>query len=232
MGRAPGGKRVRTRHRGRNAHLHLSLRGRREHSAERFQTMSRTGNPERKGQLLDQIMEYLVDVPLSHASFRALADALGVSTFALVYHFGNREQLDNEIVGVVRAGQLSVIEDVDIDTLDPDAFEAFAHRVWEGMTSRRGILISRLSFEAGVTEPLREAQEGMLRVVNDAWVDFGTRWLVGRGLDEKQARVETEIFIAAHAGVRYRLHLNGNVEEATEIIGEIIHRYADVARGI
>lgn len=192
--------------------------------------MSRTGNPARKGELLDQIMEYLVDVPLAHASFRALADALGVSTFALVYHFGNREQLDNEIIGAVRSAQIDELKGIDPTTLTPEGYEELSYRLWEDVITRRGLLISRLSFESGVTEPLREAQESVLRFVNDEWITFGTRWLVSQGLSEKQARLESEIFTDAHSGVRYRLHLTGDIEAATATAHELIHRYANIAR--
>ena len=49
--------------------------------------MSRRPDPERKPELVAQILDYLLDKPLSGLSFRTLADALDVSTFTLVYQF-------------------------------------------------------------------------------------------------------------------------------------------------
>ncbi|WP_243400645.1 TetR/AcrR family transcriptional regulator [Arthrobacter sp. Bz4] len=60
--------------------------------------MARPPNPERKTELLDQILDYLLDKTFAGLSFRTLADGLGISSYVLVYHFGNREELVNQIV--------------------------------------------------------------------------------------------------------------------------------------
>jgi AcrR family transcriptional regulator len=65
--------------------------------------MSRTVDLERKPALLDQILDYLLDKPLSEMTFRTLARGIGVSTYSLVYHFGTREELMRDIVGAISA---------------------------------------------------------------------------------------------------------------------------------
>ena len=63
--------------------------------------MSRRPDPERKPELVAQILDYLLDKPLSSLTFRTLASGLGVSTFTLVYHFGTRAELLSEIVAAI-----------------------------------------------------------------------------------------------------------------------------------
>ncbi|UCR88304.1 TetR/AcrR family transcriptional regulator [Mycetocola spongiae] len=188
--------------------------------------MARSGNPERKGELLDQIMEYLVGVPLAQASFRALADALGVSTFALVYHFGNREQLDREIIGVVRERQASALANFDPEGLDPESYIAVVTQMWDDSVSRRGLLTSRLSFEAGVTETLREPEGGVLLEVHHNWLNGAEAWLRAHGVDADRARVEAALYIDTLSGIRYRLHLDGDLALGRELFTLAVTRFA------
>ncbi len=172
--------------------------------------MARTGNPERKTELLDQILEFLVDVPLAQASFRALADALGVSTFALVYHFGNREQLDQEILGVVRDRQVLMLGGIKPGNLSAEDLVEAGVLAWQESLSRRGLLAGRLSFEAGVTERLHyPAGDGILAAAHSDWVRALFDWAIEHGATEESAESEAELLVAVLSGLRYRLHLYG-----------------------
>jgi AcrR family transcriptional regulator len=84
--------------------------------------MPRQPDPLRKPQLLGEILEYLLDKSLASVSFRTLAQALGFSTYTLVYHFGSREQLLSEIVSAVST-RTDMIEDQLLQT--PDTLETF-----------------------------------------------------------------------------------------------------------
>ncbi|MFT2691122.1 TetR/AcrR family transcriptional regulator [Clavibacter zhangzhiyongii] len=50
-------------------------------------------DPHRRQDLLAHILDHLRTHPLQSVTFRGLADALGESTFVLVYHFGSKERL-------------------------------------------------------------------------------------------------------------------------------------------
>jgi AcrR family transcriptional regulator len=52
--------------------------------------VARPKDLDRKPALLADIVDYLLDKPLSGLTFRTLAEALAVSTYTLVYHFGSR----------------------------------------------------------------------------------------------------------------------------------------------
>lgn len=191
--------------------------------------MARTGNPERKTELLDQILEFLVDVPLAQASFRALADALGVSTFALVYHFGNREQLDQEILSVVRDRQVLMLGGIKPGAIsNEELIEAGVH-AWEESLSRRGLLAGRLSFEAGVTERLRyPAGDGILAAAHNDWVQALQGWAVVHGATEASAEAEAELLVAALSGLRYRLHLYGPDAVPIALVETAFRRFTEL----
>ena len=71
--------------------------------------MPRHPDPLRKPQLLAEILDYLLDKSLASVSFRTIAQALGFSTYTLVYHFGSRAQLMREIMEAVTERQDAVV---------------------------------------------------------------------------------------------------------------------------
>ncbi|NNE74410.1 MAG: TetR/AcrR family transcriptional regulator [Acidimicrobiales bacterium] len=55
--------------------------------------LGRHPNPDRKVELLDDIVEYLLEQGISELSLRPLAKALGTSTYTIAYQFGSKEQM-------------------------------------------------------------------------------------------------------------------------------------------
>jgi AcrR family transcriptional regulator len=53
--------------------------------------MPRKPDPARREELEDKLVEYVLAHGISDLSLRPLAEALGVSTYSLVYHFGSKE---------------------------------------------------------------------------------------------------------------------------------------------
>src|SRR5471030_2999099 len=81
-------------------------------------------DPLRKPQLLGEILDYLLDKSLASVSFRTIAQALGFSTYTLVYHFGTRDQLLSEIVAAVWTRTAAV----EVQLLEtPDTLETYFH---------------------------------------------------------------------------------------------------------
>ncbi|WP_183091850.1 TetR family transcriptional regulator [Mycetocola lacteus] len=178
---------------------------------------------------MDQILEFLVDVPLAQASFRALADALGVSTFALVYHFGNREQLDQEILGVVRDRQVLMLGGIKPGAINSEELVEAGVRAWEESLSRRGLLAGRLSFEAGVTERLRyPAGDGILAAAHSDWVRALYEWALAHGASEEDAESEAELLVAVLSGLRYRLHLYGADAVPITLVETAFRRFTEL----
>lgn len=55
--------------------------------------MGRKPDPERRAELLQDVVAYLLDRGIHQTSLRPLANELGTSTYTFVYHFGSKEEL-------------------------------------------------------------------------------------------------------------------------------------------
>jgi AcrR family transcriptional regulator len=55
--------------------------------------MGRHPDPERRAELLDEVVSYLGRHGVAGVSLRPVARALGVSVNALVHHFGSKDEL-------------------------------------------------------------------------------------------------------------------------------------------
>ena len=109
--------------------------------------MARPARPERKSELLSAILDYLMDKTLAELTFRSLADGLGVSSYVLVYHFGNREQLITEIIRGIES-RLDSVRATDVRDIDRDAWRAFFLESWQWTMAQRNRHLARLEFEA------------------------------------------------------------------------------------
>ena len=169
--------------------------------------MARTPDPARKPALLAQTLEYLLDKPLATLTFRTLATALGVSTFTLVYHFGTRAELIREVLRAIseRATFMErrLVEDVTLDTY----FENL-ELSWEWTLDSRNRQLQRLEFEAAMLESLHPDEYTFAGGVHAFWRRIGREALIGFGLSEADAEVESRLLVDTVLGIQYDLVLN------------------------
>ncbi len=64
--------------------------------------MGRRPNPQRREELLDEILAYVQRNGLANLSLRPLANALGTSTYTLTYQFGSKQELLASILDELR----------------------------------------------------------------------------------------------------------------------------------
>ena len=175
--------------------------------------MARTPDPARKPALLEQTLEYLLDKPLATLSFRTLAAALGVSTFTLVYHFGSRAELIREVLRAIseRATFMErrLVEDATLDTY----FENL-ELSWEWTLDPRNRQLQRLEFEAAMLESLNPDDSTFAREVHGFWQRIGRDALMGFGLSEEDAVVETRLLVDTVLGIQYDYVLNNDEPRA------------------
>ena len=186
--------------------------------------MPRTPDPERKPELLANILEYLVDRPLSTLTFRALAKYLGVSTYTLVYHFGTRAELVSEIVAAIAARQRTAEEDIAVPDNDLDAYFAGIMAAFEWSLDPANNSLQRLEFEAAILE----AHAGDLtssRASFDGWLGSATSDLRALGLSETDAAVEARILNNLFTGFQYDLVINRDTETARTAFALAMDRY-------
>src|SRR5580704_17117403 len=93
--------------------------------------MTRQPDSARKPALLEQIVDYLMDKPLSALTFRGLATALGVSSFTLVYHFGTRDELVRDIIEAIANRQRGFETVFDPETVTLESYFAGLRKTFE-----------------------------------------------------------------------------------------------------
>ncbi|MEV7646448.1 TetR/AcrR family transcriptional regulator [Arthrobacter sp. NPDC089319] len=166
--------------------------------------MARPQNPQRKPQLLEDILDYLQDKNLAELSFRPLAEALGISSYMLVYHFGHREQLLEEIVHRVQE-QLSAPSPEQLAGLDAPALRRQLLLVWECSQTPQSRVLQRLGFEAAIQRAAaaQSAPDGSaLRAAGfSMWREAAAGWLSARGADEQTSAAEGTLFAAGLCGL-------------------------------
>jgi AcrR family transcriptional regulator len=177
--------------------------------------MPRHPDPLRKPQLLGEILDYLLDKSLASVSFRTIAQALGFSTYTLVYHFGTREQLLSEIVAAVST-RATVIEELMESA--PNTLERYfkgLEESWQWTLKPRNRQLQRLEFEAALIEALEPSSHSFSRSLFDTWLRIGSSALTSLGIEPAAAEVEARLVVNTFYGIQYDYVLNGDAKPAT-----------------
>jgi AcrR family transcriptional regulator len=171
--------------------------------------MARPPRPERKYELLDQILDHLLDSTLADLTFRSLADGLGISSYVLVYHFGNREQLVGEIIrGIMR--RFETIGPLRPDSDDPEGAVAWARKAFELCLDHRGRHLQRLEFEASVQDVVAPDPRGAGVESFEQWRALLARWLRARGVSDRRADAMARTYVGAVLGLLYDFVISGD----------------------
>lgn len=187
--------------------------------------MPRSPDPTRKPQLLGEILDYLLDKSLASVSFRTIAQALGFSTYTLVYHFGTRDQLLSEIVAAVSTRAVGVEQHLleAPDTLD--TYFAGVEASWQWTLQPRNRQLQRLEFEASLIEALKPATHTFSRSLFDTWQRIGQQALTSLGVAPDDAALEVRLFVDSFYGIQFDYVLNGQAEPATRAFTEAVRRH-------
>lgn len=165
--------------------------------------MSSSSN--RRDELLDQVVDHLVEHGLSGLSLRPLAAALGVSTYSLSYHFGNKE-------GLLEAAALRIEERIRA------VGEHYAQRapaspcqavedIWPLTVD--SMALDRLALELSVQREHR-LPDGLRRRLTSAWVDWATDAFCRRGMPKEMAEEEATLLNAVLLGLQIDLRNTGD----------------------
>ena len=109
--------------------------------------MGRRPNPQRKQDLLDEIVAYLGEHGIGDLSLRPLAKRLGTSTYTLTYQFGSKDQLLADAVRHALARQMGAVAALVSEAGDP-APSDLVRRMWEWSTSPENLGLVRMLLEA------------------------------------------------------------------------------------
>ncbi|HEY1529517.1 MAG TPA: TetR family transcriptional regulator [Galbitalea sp.] len=189
--------------------------------------MPRHPDPLRKPQLLAEILDYLLDKSLASVSFRTIAQALGFSTYTLVYHFGSRDELLSEIVAAVSTRTVAV----EAQMLEaPDTLDAYFRgfeESWQWTLQPRSRQLQRLEFEASLIEALEPDKHDFSRAIFATWQRIGQGALTSLGVAPDAAALEVRLLVDNFYGIQYDFVLNGEAEPATRAFKEAMRRHRE-----
>ena len=177
--------------------------------------MARPTRDERKAELLAAILDYLMDKTLAELTFRSLADGLGMSAYVLVYHFGSRDQLINDIVVSIES-RLDRMRNTDVRDIDRAAWREFLLDSWQWTMAQRNRHLTRLEFEATAqdivaAEPRGTSQEHF-RMLHHKTRD----WLMVQGIPEEFADTDARLFTSTFYGLQFDFVVMNEPEAATK----------------
>lgn len=187
--------------------------------------MAREPDVERKPALLAAILDYLLDKPLASLSFRTLAKALDVSTFTLVYHFGSRAELLSDIVWAISARELDIRSDQDSNPRSIDSYLSGLRLSFEWSTQPRNRQLQRLEFEASMMEAQDPSRHTFTRALYAHWQQLGEAALLGLGLSQADAEVESRLIVNTFFGVQYDLVVNDDAAAAGAAYDRMIENH-------
>lgn len=176
--------------------------------------VTRQADPAKKPALLEQIVDYLIDKPLSALTFRGLASTLGVSSFTLVYHFGTRDELVHDIIGAIAARQRGFEAVFDPETVTLDTYFAGLRQTFDLSLLPRNRALQRLEFEAQMLEAVAP-DRAVTRIVHEALHSRARATLVALGLDKADAAVEAQLLLDTFYGIQVGLVVSADVKRAT-----------------
>ena len=189
--------------------------------------MSRRPDPTRKPELLAQILEYLLDKPLASLTFRSAASALGVSTYTLVYQFGTRAELINDIVRAISARQAHIEERLADGLGTLDTYYENLSTSWHWTLDPRNRQLQRLELEASMLEAVEPDVHSFSRELYASWVRVGRELLESFGLSPDDSAIEARIMVDAFYGLQYDLVVNGDEARATAAFDRLIQHHRE-----
>jgi AcrR family transcriptional regulator len=174
--------------------------------------MGRRPNPQRKQDLLDEIVAYLGEHGIGDLSLRPLAKRLGTSTYTLTYQFGSKDQLLADAVRHALALQVKGVNELVTD--EPgDLPSGLVRRLWEWSTRAENLGLVRVLLEATT---LAYSQPVVFGGVGRQVVTEGRRLLTakleGLGLDAAAAERRATGTYATLVGLQVDLIATGDRE--------------------
>lgn len=106
--------------------------------------MGRRPNPQRKVDLLGEIVEYILENGLNDLSLRPLAKELGTSTYTLTYQFGSKESM--VVDAVVHIDQTQADRFASRDE-DGDTAVEIVQNMWDLSITEEGLAWSQVMLE-------------------------------------------------------------------------------------
>lgn len=162
---------------------------------------------DRRAELLDGAVDYVLGHGVGELTLRPLAAALGTSDRMLVYHFGGKERLVDELL---RLAYDRCLDELDRQRKAAATPGAAIRRLWRVLNAPEMTPYLRLYLEVAALSLHRpELHRDVSRVMLERWRGVITRWLVDAGAPAGRAGAVATLIAAALDGLQLDLMTTG-----------------------
>jgi len=160
--------------------------------------MARTVDDERRAELLERIVDYVMDNGLSDLSLRPLAGAVDSSPRVLLYYFGSKDELVAEVLGLARARQRDAFAKLPRNS---KTYRETVLAAWAVMSAPEHAPLFRLFFEVyGLALQQPDRFPGFFSRAIDDWIAYLQSGARRDGHTPADARAIATILLAGYRG--------------------------------
>ena len=177
--------------------------------------MARPSNPEIRAWLREQAVDYVISHGAADLTLRPLAKALKTNARMLMYHFGSREGLMQEILAGLRERGEALVQEWFGKAKTPPTLVEFLLMYWQRMSEPEMRAVVRLIFELYALA-LRDPRSypGVLTDPVRAWRTLEVR----TGRTPKIREAEATLLLAATRGLMLDLCATGDRRRVTQAL--------------
>ncbi|MEZ5281321.1 MAG: TetR/AcrR family transcriptional regulator [Acidimicrobiales bacterium] len=180
--------------------------------------MGRRPDPERRAELLGDVVGYLLEHGVHQTSLRPLATELGTSTYTFVYHFGSKEELLAEALEEIATRHAAAVEGLRKGTLDE-----FILNYWTwNLEADRLRTISVVTDARSLVRTQGELFRPFVRAVTNAVQSSITSRLEAQG----RSPAESAVISVALLGALAELATEDTEEFRVEAVQRLVERVA------
>jgi AcrR family transcriptional regulator len=158
-----------------------------------------TPSPDRRDELLDFIVDYVLKHGIADLSLRPLASAVGSSPRVLLYYFDSKEGLISAVIDRLRDRQRVAFSAL---PHHPGSFAEAARGAWAVMSEPKNEPIFRLFLELyGLALQDRKRYARFLREAVEDWLDYLEKPPLQAGYPRQLARDMATLLLACYRGM-------------------------------
>lgn len=178
--------------------------------------MTREADPARRDAMEAAVLQYVLEHGIANLSLRPLAEALGLSTYALVYYFGSKDGVVAAVLGGLEEGLRAQLA-AWAGEAAVSSPAALLREIWAWATEPESQAPIRLFFEVyGLALQQPERFPGLLeRAGPGSWVAFLKQIHLNAGGREDEAEVVASLIVATVMGLQLDLLTTGDLRRTT-----------------
>jgi AcrR family transcriptional regulator len=193
--------------------------------------MPRQASGDRRSELEEALVEYVLEHGIGDLSLRPLADAVGTSTYSLIYYFGNKEAVVAAALRAINRHLVQLFREWASSSSPGDLLR----RYWTWSSKEENRPYMKLFYEVyGLSLTRRERFPGFLDADGlDRWVAVVKKLVVEQtGLKPKDAESVATIIMSLVAGLQLDLLTSGDHERTSLALEAAAGAIDDLAEGL